>query len=144
MSNNNICQILVIDPDSDWIDFAVQTLRGQGIGAQGVTDIDKIGQASKPVCGSQLVFMDLELVRRAPDQVRHFAEKENRYVVVLFSTGLTPHRMSRVFKLGAYDCVGKPYDSQSLIKLAKSLLREICLSTQDMTYSLTPNCIPVA
>jgi DNA-binding NtrC family response regulator len=143
MSNNHAYQILVIGADPDWVDFAVRTLKGQGFSAQGVTDIGKVRQASKPLPEQQLVFVDLEFAERAPDQLRHFAEKENWYVVVLFPTGLTPYRMSRVFKLGAYDCVGKPFDTQSLIKLVESLLGEIHRPTQDVVPPLTLNPTPV-
>jgi len=137
MNDINVYQILFIDPDTDWLDFAVRTLKRRGLSVQGATDIGKVGRASRFVPELQLIFVDLEFAERAPDRLRHFAE--NRYVVVLFPTGLTPHRMSRVFKLGVYDCVGKPFDAQSLVRLTESLIREICPAAQDAASFLASN-----
>jgi len=141
MNDFNACQILFIDPDTGWLDFAVRTLRKHGLNTQGLTDIDKVGRGSALSPGLQLVFVNLEFAERAKSQLQHFAEKHNRYVVVLFPVGLTPYQMSRIFKLGIYDCVGKPYDAQSLIELVESLAREICPLKQDTVLSLTHNCV---
>ncbi|MBC8492231.1 MAG: hypothetical protein H8D43_00495 [Chloroflexi bacterium] len=144
MNDTNACRILFIDPDIGWIDFAVRTLKGQDFGAQGVTDIGKVRQASNLVSRSQLVFVDLEFAERSSDQFQRLVQVGNKFVVVLFPTGLTPHRMSRIFKLGAYDCVDKPYDTQSLVRLVTSLSKEVCLTTWDTASSSAPNCVPAA
>lgn len=138
MSNNSACQILIIDPDPNLVSSAVRALGSQGFDVQGVTKIDQIGRASEFVSRPQLVFVDLEFAERSPDQFQRFAQARNRYVVVLFPTGLTPYHMSRIFKLGAYDCVDKPYDMQSLVELATSLVKEVCLLTWNAA-SLIPD-----
>lgn len=143
MKNSKVCRILFVDPDADWLGFAVQTLKEQGIGAWGTTDIGRVERAAKIIPGVQLAFVDLEFAERVPDQLRHFAVRDDRYVVVLFPTDLTPYRMSYIFKLGAYDCVDKPYDAKSLIGLVESLTEEICLSTRDAVSFLTPGCFLV-
>lgn len=144
MSDKDVCWILFVDSDARWLDFAVGTLKERRIRARGVTDISKVERASKFMLGPQLAFVDLEFAERAPDQLQHFAKHGNKYVVVLFPTCTSSYRMSRIFKLGAYDCVDKPYDVQSLMRLVKSLSEEIGLSTRDATSFLARKYVPAA
>ena len=97
--NGNVCRILIVDPDSDWLDFAVRTLMAQGFSAQGVIDIGEAERASKVASGPQLVLLGLEFAERMPDRLEHFARCGDRHIVVLFPIGATPHRMSRIFRL---------------------------------------------
>jgi len=143
MNNNHACHILLVDPDDTWLDFAMGTLQEQGIRARVATGIDEAEQIPRITSKPQLVLVDLEFAERVPDQLWHFAESKNRYVVVLFPTDLTPYRMSRVVKLGVYDCVGKPYDAQSLLVLVKSLAEEISSLTRGAVSCLAPNGVPV-
>jgi len=143
MKNTNRCRVLLIDPDAYWIKFALDTLKRRGISAQGTTDLDKIGRAFRLIHGPQLTLVNLEFAENSPDQLRRLAQSGDRHVVVLFPTSLTPYEMSRVFKLGVYDCVDKPYDAQSLVRLVESLVKEICSHNQNTVASLTNSCLPV-
>ena len=142
MSNESVCRIVFVDSDTDWLGSVVRTLKEQGIRALRAADIGKVERASNRSLGRQLVFVDLGFAERVPDQLRHFAQSENRYVVVLSPVHLTSHRMSRIFKLGVYDCVDKPYDAPSLKRLVESLTKEVCPSTRDTASSATLNCVP--
>jgi len=135
----DICRILFIDPDADWLDFATGTLKNQGVRAQGITDFGKAERAFRTVSGPQLVLVDLELIEQSLDQFQRLVEDKDRYVVVLSTTDLRPYQMSRIFKLGAYDCVDKPFDAKSLIRLLESLTKEVCPSTLEVISSLAPS-----
>lgn len=141
MNYSDVCQVMFIDPDSDWLASTLRTLKDQGIVARSATDLGKATRILKRTHGRQLVFVDLEFAERAPHQLREFATAENRYVVVLSPVDLTPNRMSRVFKLGAYDCVGKPYVAQFLIKLVTSMVEEVCIATSNAAPSLTSSFV---
>jgi DNA-binding NtrC family response regulator len=144
VNESNACQILFVDPDATWIDFAVRTLRGQGFSTHGVTDISQVRPASRSISEPQLVFVDREFAEQAPEQFQRLTQARNRYVVVLFSMGLEPYRISPIFKRGAYDCVDKPYDVQSLVRLVMSLVEEVCPPKLNAASSLVANCVPVA
>ena len=128
MNNGGVLQILFIDPDTKWLNFAIQTLRKKGIRARCATDIGKTKRVPKFSFGPQLVFVDLEFAEKEPDQFQYFCERGNRYVVVLFPTDLTPQQMSRVFRLGAYDCVDKPYNDKLLVDLVEAFVAEVGFS----------------
>jgi DNA-binding NtrC family response regulator len=141
MSFSDICPILLVDPDKDWLKFAAQSLEAQGIRTKCATDLSRADRVSRPNCGIQLVLVDVEFTEKSPVEFRHFVQTGNRCVVVLFPTFLAPYKMSRVFKLGAYDCVGKPYDTQSIVRLVNSLIGEIYTPSHVGFFS---NCVSVA
>ena len=141
MNNKERCQILFVDPDESWLRFVMETLRDKGIKVKYATDISKAERKLKLVLGTQLVFVDIEFVEHTAAQFQRFVETSNRYVVVLSPTDLTPYRMSRIFRLGVYDCVNKPYNGRSLVRLIESLAEEINFLPCNGASSLVANHI---
>jgi DNA-binding NtrC family response regulator len=139
----DMCRILFIDPDPKYLSFAINALKRIGISAVGFTGIKRAQQFLKSTRGTQLILIDLEFTEREPEQIRKLAELDRTHVVVLFPVQLTPHKMSLVFKLGAYDCVDKPYDKNQLIKQFEILIKETCAVTIYPGSTTTPNYVHI-
>jgi DNA-binding NtrC family response regulator len=139
----NMCRILFIDPDPKYLSFAVNALKRIGVNATGFTGIKSAQQFLKSTRGIQLILIDLEYAEKEPEKIRKLAESDRRHVVVLFPVQLTPHKMSLVFKLGAYDCVDKPYDKSQLIKQIDILIKETCSTTINLESKTTPTFVHI-
>lgn len=141
MNDHRVCALLFVDPNPYWTRFAVRTLKTKGIGAMVATDLDQAERLLAKGRGPQLAFVDLGFTERTPQEFRHFAQEQDRQVVVLLSTAVTPYQMSQLFRWGAYDCRDKPHDAESLIKLVHSLTRELDASSWNGASPGIPNCV---
>lgn len=129
---NDKCSVVFVDPDLKYLSFALKTLKREGIHALGVSSLKRIEQIQTlDAAGKQLVFIDLEYTENVPDRIRKLTKLPGKYIIVLFPVELNPHAMSRVFRLGAYDCVEKFFDREHLLKQVKEFIQEACLNFGD-------------
>lgn len=74
-----------------------------------------------------LIFVDLKKVKDQPDAFEKIcqigADREFRSVV-LFPTEITPETVAEMFRFGADDCVGKPYENTKFLTLIEQQLNK--------------------
>jgi hypothetical protein len=96
-------------------------------------------KTSKSLSDVQIAFVDLVFAEKNPEALKDFTNQKNLYTVVFFPTDYLPYRIRRVFKLGVYDCIEKPYDAQALVKIVNGLHREVCPLKHNGAISILSN-----
>lgn len=122
-----IC-ILLIDNQQDWLTFAKNVLEDAGFCTVTASSLEEAQQQfAASLDDFPLILVDLNSVEENIALFQEFARTESshkRPLVVLFPTELTPMNMSRIFRLGVFDCVNKQYGKQGILKLVEEQLAD--------------------
>lgn len=129
MTKKPRCRVILIDSDRRWREMAAAYLRDAKIESMTYPDLDAVVNSLK---GTEhiptLIFINVTLAEASGDKFRLLADQEAhplRYTIALFPTRLTIPVMTQLFKMGAYDCIDKPYDRTSLVSIVNTFIDEI-------------------
>lgn len=122
----NSSHILFITDKSNWLGFAKNTLAEAGYEFSATT---KFSSSLELLHNQsfQLILVELNKVqtdKAAFHQIAGVQKARGHRVIVIFPMELTPEVVGDVLRLGAHDCVDKPYDKASLLMLVKEQLAE--------------------
>lgn len=121
-------RILLIDSQQNWLKFAKNTLTAAGFDIEVVPDIESAQHLLSTTQNEfALILASLDSVQEDTATFPEIARTESgrkRRIVVLFPTELTPANMSKIFRLGAHDCVNKRYGRQGLLNLVMEQLAD--------------------
>ena len=121
--------IVVIDSEQGWLTFSQAILERNDY----VVFTAQNGQTAQDILAAHdtsqavLVLIDSNAFEKNTailPALRYSATGAERSVVVVFPTDLTPRKARDAFKLGAADCVSKPYDESSLLALVEQMFAD--------------------
>lgn len=119
-------QVILVDNRSEWLDFGRNVLAEAGYAvqtAQAAADAVNFLEGNRLI----LTIIDSLTIQEHEASFRRFLQAQSRTrhrVVAAFSTALTPDNAADLFKLGAHDCVDKPYDKTGLLTLVEQQIAE--------------------
>ena len=121
-------KILIADNQLEWLKFSRQVLESQEydvIQAETVATLDRYLKEN----GYDLILVNAELMRSEFREPIHrlFLRNADKPIIVISVSSSTREtiRETRIaFKLGAKDCVDKPFSSERLLCLIQQLLAE--------------------
>ncbi len=118
-----IAKILTIDPHSEWLDFAEQTLRDAGYDVAVALDLEKALDLYANQ-GFDLVLIGLAEVERHLKKLPQLTSKPGyaKRFVVMFPVHQDFDKVRIFFKAGAYDCVDKPFEADRLLAMVSEEL----------------------
>jgi DNA-binding NtrC family response regulator len=121
--------VMVIDTEQSWLEFCSVTLEKNGYQVYTALtrwEAEKL-LSTQPEINVVLVLIDIKTLEEDESTISVLGQSETglkRSVVAVFSTDLTPDRTRRAFKMGASDCVSKPYDETTLLALLEQMLAD--------------------
>lgn len=124
--NKSKGRILIIDNSrSGWVDFFTPRLEEAGYIVQAVRNTNDASHLLEKEAFN-LILIDLTQAKEESKPVKKLAglSLDERRLVVMVPTQLTPSKMRVSFKLGACDCVDKPFDRGGLIEMVERELAE--------------------
>lgn len=121
-------KILVADNQPEWREFAMRVLDGQGYEVrltEGIEHLDTLLEGN----GYDLVLLGSDLMHEpSRDALRSIVARNPEEPVVVVSVPSSAYRTVQetriAFRLGARDCVDKPFSAERLLVLVGELLRE--------------------
>lgn len=140
--------ILIVDDETNWLNFAQHIITNAGYNTYVENNIvDSLVIAKKKLF--ELILIDYKIVEQKKvvfQKLSHLQRGKNRYVVVMFPMEITSTTAGEIFKLGANDCVDKPYEPSKLLKiLEKDFTTKDTLNFSDQKHggSKPPNILIV-
>jgi DNA-binding NtrC family response regulator len=116
-------RLLVIDHNSQWLDFAKRTLQRAGYAVAVATDLVEAFRIH-PGNDFDLILIGLDQVEQNLSTFTELARKkaQSRHFVVMFPIYRTLDRGRVAFRAGAYDCIDKPFEGKALLDLVSEQL----------------------
>jgi len=118
-------RVLVIDARDEWLSFARLTLSEAGYEVEVTGSAREAMEILSSDNAFDLIPADQKVAETECDILRDMIWIEpdrRRLVVVVFPTEPALDRMRMIFRLGAFDCVAKPYERDKLIQIAWTIL----------------------
>lgn len=120
-------RILLVDREPAWLNFGNSVLTEAGYAVTVAQSASESWTFLEKGDQFDLILMELKEVDREKlvfQRVAKAQSERSHLVVVLFPAELIPDKIGAVFKLGAHDCVSKPYESTGLITLVEGQFTE--------------------
>jgi len=133
--------ILIIDAEQSWLEFYKTILVNNGYvvyTAQSSQMARKLLAENPSVSkDTTLILIDINSFEEDIESIPYLTSSDgaNRIVGVVFSTELTPNRARITFKLGATDCISKPYDEDSLLAIVEQMSAEYRITSPNQKTS---------
>jgi len=120
--------VLIVDGESVWLDFASNSLRGEGYSVKTASSIEKSFALLEKGAYNLAIIASTAV---SPDQQARLKEIRQRYpdrpIIVVF-TSLSQYQalqeIRKAFKSGASQCTRKPFGRTSLVRLVEQELAE--------------------
>jgi DNA-binding response OmpR family regulator len=121
-------RILIADNQPEWREFSQRVLEGNGYDVTAAETVDRLKRLLEDD-RYDLVLVNAELMRGEFREPIHglfhqYADKPIIVVSVPSSVHQTVQDTRTAFKLGAKDCVDKPFSAEKLLVLVQLLLKE--------------------
>ena len=121
-------KILIADNQPEWLKFSRRVLQDHGydvITAETIAALDKLLKEN----GHDLVLINADLMfGEFQEPIRQLILRNEDKPIIIVSVPSSIHQTVQetrtAFKLGAKDCVNKPFSSERLLALVKQLLDE--------------------
>ncbi len=129
--NTEASQVLIVDSEKDWLDFASTTLREADYQVATASSPDS-ARAILNALGDALQHLITLVDFDTLTQDRWFLSAlSDRCIpaVVLYAVDPPLEELGSVFQQGAFDCVGKPYDEDQLVALVDQSFAAVRLVT---------------
>lgn len=113
-------KIMVVDDEPDMIEVLREFLEGEGYTVipanNGKEALEKFDQESP-----DLVLLDLAMpIMHGLDVLQELKEKKKDIAVIMITAYRDAEKVVDAFRLGAYDCIFKPFDFEYLKKCIKA------------------------